>query len=230
MKKVSLIISFVLLFALGGNAQSGSLRYGVKLGPSFGWASAGSVVTSNQGMRLGVNAGVVVDYGFTDHVWLSSGLNVNFLRMKYEFADMRLMEGFLQPTQVAVTRRVMSTNLEVPVKAKVRFGIVDAFMGYVEAGVGLGFNLKDVCKDVYEFYGVSFREDVYSNRTEQYRPVQLSLDFGVGAEYEVNSNWSLFAQLTFEHGMLNSFARNLAEKTGSIIRPNFIGVEVGLLH
>ena len=47
MKKISLIFSFVVLFALGGIAQSGDFRIGLKLGPSFDWASSGSVETQH---------------------------------------------------------------------------------------------------------------------------------------------------------------------------------------
>ena len=68
MKRIPLIISLVVLFALNGNAQIGDLRFGLKLGPSFDWASSGSVETGNEGVKLGFNAGLVLDYYLTDNI------------------------------------------------------------------------------------------------------------------------------------------------------------------
>ena len=50
MKKISLIISFVVLFSLAGNAQIDNLRIGFKIGPSLDWASSGSIETENKGV------------------------------------------------------------------------------------------------------------------------------------------------------------------------------------
>ena len=60
MKRISLIISLVVLFALGCNAQNNDFKFGFRLGPNFGWASSGSVMTENHGARLGFGAGLVL--------------------------------------------------------------------------------------------------------------------------------------------------------------------------
>ena len=70
----------------------------------------------------------------------------------------------------------------------------------------------------------------YIDCTNQYRPLQLSMIFGLGAEYEINRDFSAFAQLTFDHSFSNAFVSSLEKQTGSIIRNNFIGVEVGIMH
>jgi hypothetical protein len=54
--------------------------------------------------------------------------------------------------------------------------------------------------------------------------------FGVGAEYEINRNLSAFVQLTFDHAFTNTFVKTLEQQTGSILRNNFIGLEVGVMH
>ncbi len=41
---------------------------------------------------------------------------------------------------------------------------------------------------------------------------------------------SAFAQLTFDHAFSNAFVRSLEKQTGSIIRNNYIGVEIGIMH
>ena len=230
MKKISLIISFVVLFALGGNAQSGDFRFGLKMGPSFDWASSGSVQVENKGVRLGFNAGLVLDYYLTDHIAASSGINYNSSRMKYSFTDYRRAEDFLEEANMPVLRRLKASGIEIPLQFKVKFDVADEFDAYVAAGGSLGFNLKDYVKDEYSFYWNEYQSEVYEDYTNQYRAFQASLVFGLGAEYEINRNFSVFAQLTFNHALLNAFVSSLEKQTGSILRNNFIGVEVGIMH
>lgn len=229
MKKISLIFSFVVLFALGGIAQSGDFRIGLKLGPSFDWASSGSVETQHEEMGLGFNAGLVLDYYFTDNIAVSTGTDINFYRMKYRFIDYRMTEDHLYENNVSVSRRLKASNLEIPIKVKAKFDIAGLFDAYVEAGGSLGFNLKDFGKDEYSLYWTDFHGDTYEDCTNQYRAFQPSLVFGVGAEYELNQLLSVFAQLTFNHAFVNAFVSSLEKQTGSILRNNFIGIEVGIM-
>ena len=229
MKRIALIISFIAFFSLGCIAQGNTVRYGLKLGPSLDWASVGSTATKNDGMRVGFNVGLIYDHYFSDHIALSSGVNINFLRMKYTFTDRRYVEDFLEQTVVSVSRRLNATNIEIPLKAKVSFDVFDLFKAYVEAGGGLGFNIKDMGKDGYKYYWVSYESPNYDDCTSQYRLVQLSMVFGVGAEYEINKNLGAFLQVTFNHAFSNAFVRSLEKQTGSILRNNFIGIEAGIM-
>jgi opacity protein-like surface antigen len=124
-----------------------------------------------------------------------------------------------------------AVNVEIPVKAKLRFDVADSFKAYVEAGLGLGFNCRDLGKDSYSFYWVDDDEDVsYVDCTNQYRPLQLSMIFGLGTEYEISRNLTAFAQLTFDHAFSNAFISSLEKQTGSIVRNNYIGIEVGIMY
>ena len=230
MKRISLIISLLVLFVLGGNAQNDDLKFGVKLGPSFNWASSGSVETANKGVRVGFGAGFIVDYYLTSHFAVSTGAEVNYCRMMYRFTDYRKSYGFLVDTEVAVMRRLQAVNLDFPIKLKVKFNVADLFNLYAEAGGSLGFNLKDYGKDEYSLLWNHIQSDTYEDCTNQYRAFQPSMIFGLGAEYVVNRNFSMFAQLSFHHTFLNAFVSSLQEQTGSILRNNFIGVEVGIMH
>jgi len=115
------------------------------------------------------------------------------------------------------------------VKAKVKFNVADLFDLFAEAGVGLGFNVSDKGKDSYDFYWVSFDSDGYVDCTNQYRLLQLSMLVGVGAEYAIDRNFSAFAQLTLDHCFSNAFVSALEKQTGSVLRNNLVGLEVGIL-
>ena len=230
MRRILLIISLVSAFIVGADAQTGNVRLGIKLGPTIDWASSGSTASTNEGIGLGGNLGLVCDYYFTDNVAVSSGVNFNLLRLKYTFIDYRRAEDFLEEANISVSRRLNATNIEIPLKAKLRFEVIDSFMAYAEAGAGLSLNCKDYGKDSYTFYWSSFEGESYVDCTNQYRPLQLSMVFGLGAEYEINRNLSAFVQLTFDHAFSNAFVNSLEKQTGSILRNNYIGIEVGAMH
>ena len=230
MRRILLIISMVSAVFVGANAQPGNVRLGIKLGPTIDWASSGSTAATNDGIRLGGNLGLVCDYYFTDNVAVSSGVSFNLLRLKYTFIDYRRAEDFLEETNISVSRRLNATNIEIPLKAKFRVDVVDSFKAYAEVGAGLSLNCKDYGKDSYSFYWTSYEGQNYVDCTNQYRPLQLSMIFGLGAEYEINRNLSIFAQLTFDHAFSNAFVNALEKQTGSILRNNYIGIEVGVMH
>ena len=230
MRKTLLIISLVAAVAVGANAQTRNARYGIKLGPTFDWASAGSTAVSNDGFRLGANLGLVYDYYFSGNFAVSSGVDLNFLRMKYTFTDRRRVEDFLEETNLSVSRRLNAANIEIPIKMKVGVNVSDSFRAYAEAGAGFSFNCKDYGKDSYSFYWVNSEGEEYVDCTNQYRPLQLSMVFGLGVEYEINHDFSAFGQLTFDHAFSNAFVNSLEKETGSILRNNFIGVEVGIMY
>ncbi len=230
MRKTLLIISMVTAMAMCANAQIGDARYGIKLGPTFDWASSGSTAATSDGFRLGGSLGLVYDYYFTSNVAVSSGASFNFLRMKYTFTDQRRVEDFLEEANILVSRRVNSVNIEIPLKAKFRLDVAESFKAYAEAGVGLSFNCKDYGKDCYSFYWVTSEGEGYVDCTNQYRPLQFSMIFGLGVEYEINRDFSAFAQLTFDHAFSNAFVSVLEKQTGSILRNNYVGVEIGILH
>ena len=230
MRKILLIISLVASITMGANAQTGNYRLGIKLGPTIDWASSGSTAATNDGIRLGGNLGLVYDHYFTDNIAVSSGVNFNFLRLKYTFIDYRRAEDFLEESNMSVSRRLNATNIDVPIKFKVRMVVVDSFKAYAEAGAGLSLNCKDYGRDNYTFYWTSYEGQSYVDCTNQYRPLQLSMIFGLGAEYELNRNLSVFAQLTFDHAFSNAFVNSLEKQTGSILRNNYIGVEVGFMR
>ena len=230
MRKFLLIISLVAVFSVSGNAQFKPVRFGLKAGPTLDWASAGSTAASNDGVRIGGNIGLVCEHYFTPNFAFASGLSLNYLNMKYTFVDHRYVDDFLEKTNVSVERRLKATNLEIPIKAKLKFDLFDSFSAFVEAGAGLGFNLKDQAKDAYNFYWVKSADEAYKDCINQYRLMQVSMLFGLGAEYEINGNMSAFAQLTFNHSFSNAFVSSLEKETGSILRNNYIGFEVGIMH
>lgn len=229
MRKKLLIVSVLLCAAIIGNAQNKTNFVGVKLGTSLDWASPGSVYAENKGFGMGYGVGAVVEHYFTPAIAFSTGLDFRRMQMHYQFTDFRVVDNFLEGSPVTVNRRVRGSYLELPLKAKLKREVVDSWLAFVEAGLGVAVNLRDYCRDEYDFYGVSYSDKLYSNYSYQYRLLQASLLFGVGVEYEINRDFSLFAVLSVNHSLSNTFIRQLEKKTGSSLKANFVGIDVGVL-
>lgn len=230
MRKSLLTISVLAFFAIGGKAQSGTFSYGVKVGPTLNWASRASTVCENKGAALGFGLGFVANYQFSDYVAVSTGLEFNQVTMKYRFADYRRINNFLEYATVSVGRKSRSSYLEVPLKARAQMEVFDDMTGYVEAGVGIGLNLATRAKDEFEFHGNSYADNAYVDVTRQYRPLQVALRFGIGVQYSLNADWSVFAQLSSRHAVSNMFTHEMLSQTGSNMKANFVGLEVGVVH
>lgn len=229
MKKILLTISFLAAFVAVADAQSGEFSYGVKAGPTFNWAGAASASCENMGARLGFGLGAVVDYDLSAKLAVSSGLEFNLMRFKHSIVDYRRMENFLEYSTVALERRTSATYLEIPLKAKARTEIIDDVTGFVEAGLGIGMNLSARVKDEFEFYGIPYADPRYVDAIYRYRMFQATLRFGLGTEYAISSDYSVFAQLSFRHALSNMFTSQLQKQTGSNMKANFIGIEAGVM-
>ena len=230
MKKISLIISFLAFLSIGSNAQIRPIKFGVKLGPSVDWASPGSTAASHDRIGLGLGAGLVLEHELTRNISVASGLNFNVLQMRYQFTDRRLADDYLEMGLISVNRKVRGTYFEIPLKGKVKMDVADSWKAFVEAGVGFGLNYSDKGKDEYEFHWVQYSDPEYVDYSYQYRLLQASLCFGLGTEFEVNRNLSLFAQLTFNHSLSNTFTHQMYKDTGSELHTNYVGIEVGFLR
>lgn len=231
MKKITLIISMVALFSLQGFSQAGTYSFGLKLGPTFDWASSASTAASNQGMKTGFTLGIIVDHYYTDHIALSTGLNYNYWRGQYRFTDSRMIPDFLEEVPLnPVDRRVRATYFEVPLKIKVKAEVIDGWKAFAEAGAGVSLNTMDKTKDEYKFYWVNHTGKSYTDAYfYQYRWLQAALNFGIGTEYQINKKFGVFAQISFNHALTNTFTRDMEQLTGSDLKTNFFGLEVGII-
>ena len=217
MKKITLIISMVALFSLQGYSQQKKVSFGLKIGPTFDWVSSNSTASRNLGTRLGFNIGGIIDYYYTEHIALSTGLNYNYWRGYYQFTDSRRGTLFLEEAPVTVNRQIRAYYFEVPLKLKVKIPVMDGWMAFAEAGIGFSVNTKDLTKDSYPNEGnelsMYWAPQPDENYTDayfyQYRWIQTALLAGLGAEYQINRKFSVFAQLSFNHAFNNTFTRSI---------------------
>ena len=175
--------------------------------------------------------GCIIDHYYTQHIAFSSGVNFIQWRGHYQFTDLRHVDDFLEEVPLSVDRRVQATYFEVPLKFKVKAEVVEGWKAFAEAGVGLSLNWSDKTRDEYDFYWVSVSDKPFSESYYyEYRWLQAALNFGVGAEYQINRKFGVFAQLSFNHALTNTFTKDMEQRTGSNLQTNFIGLEVGIMR
>jgi len=231
MKKIALIISMVALFSIGGYAQGKTHSLGLKFGPNISWGGSGSATTHSDHARMGFAVGGFIDNYITQHVAISTGLNLNLMSMDYTFDDYRTAADFLEEAKVPVSRRFKGSYVELPLKLKVKIGILDSWSAYAEGGVGLSFNFSDKGKDSYnDPFGQHHQDATYQDYGYQYRMFQTALNFGLGVMYEITNNFNVFAQITVNNALSNTFNKTMQQQTGSIIRTNFVGLEIGICN
>ena len=107
-------------------------------------------------MRIGAQGGIYVDYNFTKHWGLVSGLEAAYYDTEFQFADNRLLSSFTQTTEAAGKKTedwyVLGTDcyethqmisLQIPVMGKYMVSISPkkGHQYYVAAGVKLGFHV-----------------------------------------------------------------------------------------
>ena len=109
--------------------------------------------------------------------------------------------------------------------------VADGWKAFAEAGIGISLNTKDMTKDSYKFFWIKSEDETYTDAYfYQYRWLQAALNFGIGTELQINKKFSVFAQLSFNHALTNTFTRSFEKLTGSNLQTNFIGLEVGIMH
>lgn len=232
MKKILLIVSLIAFCSLTGNSQERTFGFGLKIGPNWAWASSPSAEAGKgSGAKTGFSTGLFIDSYFTNNFAFSTGLNFNILNMNYQFTDRRKpTEDYVQTADILVNRNFSGTYLELPLKFKMTFDVADAVSVFADAGIGIGLNLSDKAKDEYIFYDVAYSDPEYVNVTDEYRRLQVSVKFDVGAAYRISDYFSVFAQLAFHHSFSNMFTQEMKKATGVNLKSNFIGLEVGIMH
>lgn len=231
MKKILLIVSLIAICSLTGYSQERTFDFGLKMGPNVAWASSPSAEAGKgNGAKMGFGAGLFIDTYFTNNFGFSTGLNFNILGMNYQFPDQRLLPNYVEPTNIDVNRKFKGTYLELPLKFKMKFDVIDEMFVFADAGGAIGYNLSDKAKDQYSFYGTTYSDPEFVNVTDQYRRLQVAMKFDVGAAYRISNNFSVFAQLAFHHSFSNMFTYEKKKETGVNLKSNFIGLEVGIMH
>lgn len=163
---------------------------------------------SNEYESLGVRGsyayGLVVDVNFTNHYTFSTGVKYASYGGKLKFNDQMKVDTILEDG--VMSRKYRVNYIELPILLKLKTNQMGYITPFVQIGLHNGFRLSAFSDDEFS----------YSSGTKELPPVEgndiidetafyrLSLEFSIGAEYEISQSFAGFAILSFHNGLTNS--------------------------
>ncbi len=255
MKKNLLIVGLMLALSLSASAQYKGFTFGLKFGPSFNWTGSKTGAASNQGVKTGFDVGFVAEYYFAENYALVTGVNVDFLRGRYNFSDMRdisIADSIHDYQLGIVDRRFKSTVFEVPLMLKMVTPQIGKLplRAFAQIGGAFGYTQRVKVMDDFTFGNYDFSnidDATYRVTNGEYNPFHASLRIGAGAEYAFLESTRAFVCIYYSHDFLNCISsggagitsnyvkyyagnKDLGERTEKLkVLQNRIGIEMGVL-
>ena len=253
MKKKLLFVGLMLALSLSASAQDHGFSFGLRLGPNFNWVGSKAGAADNQGAPVDFDLGFVAEYYFTENYALVTGVNVNFIKGEYVFADKRLVGAIDTISNYrlgSVDRQFKSVVYEIPLMFKMRtpeLGNLPLRL-YAQLGGAFGVSPRVKAKDVFSVDGAVFNEaEEYRIAKGEYNPIHASIRAGIGAEYAVLESMRVFLGCYYSYDFLNGISsgvqgitsnyrkyyngnKELGERDVRLdIHQHRIGIEVGVL-
>ncbi|MBI1805060.1 MAG: PorT family protein [Ignavibacteriae bacterium] len=197
--KIIGIIVVVLLWPWDPVYPQFPIRLGVDTGINLANQSFSHDPFNPKVSRSGVIIGGLAEIGISD-LWC--------VQVEPRYIQKGMKEtGFVitgnDPTPLSTTNLVFKLDyLEIPVLLKATLGR-DNFRPIVFAGPNVGFLLS--AKNEWERYDAQQQGIIPASIdvTERYNSIDLSLDFGVGGEYQISPSVSLLADARYSLGLID---------------------------
>lgn len=207
MKKIILLTSLiVILFIKVNYSQVKSYKFGFRLAPNISWLSPDSKYYSNNGSDIGFAWGFVSDIAITENYFFQTGFNISSFNAKLEYPEKIFVEAENDSMPGTLFRNYKLRYIDIPALIKMKTNPYKKFSFYGLIGLNFGFNLRSTAEDRFEyknFYDESKIENIENDIKDEINFFKLSLNVGVGVEYEIYKSTVVFAGVTFNNGVTN---------------------------
>ncbi len=192
--------------------EEGGFRLGLKAGMNFGWLKPNTDGLDGGGASAGFSWGAIGETFFAPNYAISTGINMHFMKGKFDI-DAGPLGKF--------DTKYYLKYLEIPLMAKMKTNnIIDGFSFYGNIGLAPGFRL--------DAKG-SFNDGDKVNMNDETNLLRVSMIVGLGAEYDIDSNTTLFAGINFNNGLTNVFKKDKNEHVDNLRAiSNLLEVSVGI--
>ncbi|MCY1514470.1 Outer membrane protein beta-barrel domain protein [compost metagenome] len=218
MKKITLVILF-LLFSIQSFAQlQDSLLYGFRLGitahPNFGFMRAAD--GNSNGATLGFTYGLIGDFNFAERLSFSTGLTISSINGKTTERNANFPES--DPTAI-YDLKYMMRYIEIPISVKFKTDKIGKLKWYGQLGLSNDFKIR--ARQDIRMGNKLIADQINSGAWTRFYRVGWIL--GGGLEYDVIDHTSLLLGLSLNKGFTNI-------STGkSKVKNNTVGIHLGLL-
>ena len=201
MKKI-----FFLLLLISSLAVSAQTKLGLKLSPVI----ASNRVTNeaqnvdNDGSKLKLSIGLVVDKPLTESYFLSSGLIYVPKRAAFRVSADSTEEYTLQYLQIPATVKMFTNEIAPDIKV------------YFQVGGALELKVFD------EPTEPDFDDIV------KFNPVDFSVILGSGIEYRAGINTIIFGGISYQRGLANTVNETITGAEDLQIRNTIVSIDLGV--
>jgi len=252
-----LLIALVCIGSNSANAQDGAggnqkVRFGLVVNSGSAWLATDNSQES-EGFGFSVGYGLQTEFRISDYVSISTGLSQKNYSAGVSYADSSVSliyetkkEGEALPadTSLLLSRNYYFNSVALPFKLKLKTPEIGYLTYFLEAGITGNINYKTLAKKNKVDKGNSIdllsgdNEEIDVNDATNWFRAAVSL--GIGAEYSLVGNTSLFLLVNWENGITNmlrddegSKTKLIYPKSGKVFEQkgtlNYIGLTVGLL-
>jgi hypothetical protein len=219
MKKIFLTFVAVAAIATSAFAQAGALQFGVKAGVNL---SSVSGDVEDVKSKIGFNVGVTVDYGFTDNLFLLSGLELTQKGYKVEEEYSEDYPGASVNVKSTVTSSPLYLQIPIHIAYKLDLGsvkLVPEVGPYVAFGIAGKTKVKtELSSDnqaVLDLIGDTSSEedgDFFGSEDEGgAKSFDFGIGLGIGAEFG-----KLGAKIGYDLGLTSlSYNKDFSVKNGN---------------
>ncbi len=231
MKKATLLLLFIVGFAIAVQAQQKAFQFGFKIAPNIGWIKPNAEDYKRDGIKAGFNWGFVGEFYLMENYAVNTGFNVLYLNGKYEYPYKQNGSGGVMVG--TLNRELHAKYIQLPVILKMKTNEIDEFGGlrfYGEMGFGLGFLVDAKADDRFTVANNLVFSD-NSDVSKGYRFTRESLILGAGVEYPLGGSTFLIGGIRFDNNFIdilkdqNTVDTSIEQKAIS----NLIEIQVGLL-
>ncbi|MBK8587215.1 MAG: PorT family protein [Bacteroidetes bacterium] len=235
MKKLTIIVLFILT-AFGSKAQSDEgLHFGLKITPSIAWLRTDSKEVETNGTKFGFCYGLITEFKFAEHYAFATGLDVTYrggnLKSTFPTSDPIANTSTVTVTEFASTLQYIG----IPISLKLKTNEIGSLTYYLQAGVAPGFNIRaraDI-KSSTETTDLSVTPNTKTTSNselndediqEDTNNLNFSMLIGGGVEYTLTGSTVLLVGIQFNNGLLD-----ISDDPDIKANSNLLGLSIGIL-
>ncbi len=205
---------FLVLFVIVSASSFAQVKLGFQLSPTLSTnrisndSDTVSLETDGTGLRFA--AGPIVDIGFTENYFVSTGLLFVSKRAGIE-ADLN------NDNRPAFTEEYRLQYLQVPISLKLLTNEVGLDKKiYFQFGTTLEFAVQDEPEEKENFI------------IEDFKLFDSSLLIGIGLEYKIGVSTILFGGFSYHRGLLNAVSDQVSLDDDITFKNDYIGLDFGI--
>lgn len=213
MKKIFTVAAIVMSVAAQAQHKSKDLRIGFKVEPNVAWLHPVENGVKNDGSRVGINYGLMIDYQFADNYFISTGLQVTHVGGKLSYtgngwSDKKV--GYITADNSSITNTANYTlrmqYLEFPFAIKLKTnnrGRMD-FWGCFGGFLAFPLKARADVQTNFAVNGVANYAVDNDNAMSNVQPITVGMQIGGGVEIPFSDNkTALVAGLVFNNGFVD---------------------------